>query len=277
MFAVFPKFASRVLAAAAVLAGLSASPALAEGGESFWQGVQKSGQLRCGAAVYAPFVMRDPTTGAYSGFFADLCRQYADVLKVKAVFVDTTWDNIVAGLQAGKWDMSLALNRTPERALAVSFSIPAVQYEVTLAYNKNNPKVGAAPKSMADVDKAGMTVAVTSGTVQDKAVSAVLKQAQVLRLPSEDEARLAVLSKRADLLAGGSDANQLFLQSHADTITTFAPQPALMKQGVAFGFPHQLSYTDIEAFNIFLEQKVATGEINAMFEKSVDEVLKGIH
>lgn len=70
--------------------------------------------------------MRDPATGDYSGFYADLCREFADVLKVKPEFVDTTWDNIVAGLQAGKWDVSLALNRTPARAMAVQFSIPAM-------------------------------------------------------------------------------------------------------------------------------------------------------
>ena len=68
--------------------------------------------------------MRDPATGEYSGFFADLCREFAEVLKVKPEFVDTTWDNIVAGLQAGKWDVSLALNRTPARAMAVQFSDP---------------------------------------------------------------------------------------------------------------------------------------------------------
>ncbi|MGO7428811.1 transporter substrate-binding domain-containing protein, partial [Rhizobium ruizarguesonis] len=85
----------------------------------YWQGVQKAGVLRCGAAVAPPYVMRDPATGEYSGFFADLCKEFAEVLKVKPEFVDTTWDNIVAGLQAGKWDLSLALNRTPTRAMAV--------------------------------------------------------------------------------------------------------------------------------------------------------------
>lgn len=108
--------------------------------------------------------MRDPATGEYSGFFADLCRELADALKVKAQFVNTTWDNIVAGLQAGKWDASLALNRTPARAMAVQFSIPAMQHQISLAYNKNDSKIPQNPRSVADNDKPGVVLAVMSGT-----------------------------------------------------------------------------------------------------------------
>ena len=139
--------------------------------------------------------MRDPATGEYTGFFADLCREFAEALKVKPEFVDTTWDNIVAGLQAGKWDVSLALNRTPARAMAVKFSIPAMEYQISLAYNKENPKIPAGATSVADIDKEGVTLAVMSGTAQDKAISAAVKTAQILRLPGNDETRLAVTFK----------------------------------------------------------------------------------
>jgi polar amino acid transport system substrate-binding protein len=268
-----PKLLTRVAAAAVILSALSMTGAQAEESQSYWQGVKKAGVLRCGAAVYAPFVMRDPASGAYTGFFADLCRQFADVLKVKPVFVDTTWDNIVAGLQAGKWDLSLALNRTPERAMAVGFSIPAVQYEISLAYNKSNPKVGTNPASIQDIDTPEITIALTSGTVQDRLLTGVLKNAKLLRLPSEDEARLAVISRRADFIAGGSDANQFFIQANPDWATSFNPNPALTKQGVAFGLPHQMSAQDVAVVNIFLEEKVATGEVDALVHKAVDEVL----
>jgi len=133
--------ALRTLPALALMGGLTITAAHAQTAEGYWQGVQKAGVLKCGAAVAPPYIMRDPATGDYSGFYADLCREFADVLKVKPEFVDTTWDNIVAGLQAGKWDVSLALNRTPARAMAVQFSIPAMEYQISLAYNKSNPKI----------------------------------------------------------------------------------------------------------------------------------------
>lgn len=267
--------ALRTTAALALMAGLSASAASAETAEGYWQGIQKSGTLRCGAAVAPPYVMRDPASGAYSGFFADLCREFAEVLKVKPEFVDTTWDNIVAGLQAGKWDVSLALNRTPARAMAVQFSIPAMEYQISLAYNKENPKIPAGAAAVADIDKAEVTLAVMSGTAQDKAISAAVKNATILRLPGNDETRLAVVSRRADILVDASDTNQLFTQSNPDWAVALNPTPALAKQGVAFGLPHQLSASDVEVVNIFLEERVATGHVEALIKKAVDDVLKG--
>ncbi len=114
--------ALRATAALAGLVGLSPA-AMAQMAEGYWQAVQKSGAPRCGAAVAPPHVICNAATGENSGFFTDLCREFAETLKVKPEFVDTTWDNIVSGLQAGKWDMSLALNRTPARAMAIQFSI----------------------------------------------------------------------------------------------------------------------------------------------------------
>jgi polar amino acid transport system substrate-binding protein len=275
MFSRLFSSALRAVPVLAVIAGLSTSAAHAQAVEGYWQNVQKAGVLRCGAAVAPPYVMRDPATGDYTGFFADLCRGFAEALKVKPEFVDTTWDNIVAGLQAGKWDVSLALNRTPARAMAVNFSIPAMQYQISLAYNKENPKIPAGATSVADIDKEGVTLAVMSGTAQDKAISAAVKTAQILRLPGNDETRLAVTSKRADILVDASDTNQLFTQSNPQWAVALNPTPALAKQGVAFGLPHQLSFSDVDVVNIFLEEKVATGEVDNMIKKAVDEVLKG--
>ncbi|WP_037152497.1 substrate-binding periplasmic protein [Rhizobium freirei] len=267
--------ALRALPALALMAGVSATSAYAQTADGYWQGVQKAGVLRCGAAVAPPYVMRDPATGEYSGFFADLCKEFADVLKVKPQFVDTTWDNIVAGLQAGKWDVSLALNRTATRAMAVQFSIPAMEYQISLAYNKNNSKIPATAVSVADIDKAGVTIAVMSGTAQDKAISAAVKSATIMRLPGNDETRLALTSKRADILVDASDTNQLLTQANPDWAVALNPKPALAKQGVSFGLPHNMSASDVEVANIFLEEKVATGHVDELIRKAVGEVLKG--
>lgn len=267
--------AVRLIAATAVCTASAVAVAQQSNqGQGYWQQVQKAGALRCGAAVAPPYVMRDPVTGEYSGFFADLCRQFADVLKVKAQFVDTNWDNIVAGLQSGKWDMSMALNRTPPRAMAVNFSIPATKYEISLAYNKTNPRLPANPRSVADIDKPEITLAVMSGTAADKAISAAIKKAKLIRLPSADETRLAVISKRADLVVDASDTNQLFTQSNPDWAVAFNPVPALASQGVSFGLPLQMSASDVAVVNIFLEERMATGEIDELVRKSVDQVLK---
>ncbi|MBK5001329.1 transporter substrate-binding domain-containing protein [Pseudomonas sp. S31] len=234
-----------------------------------WQDVQKAGVLRCGAAVAAPYVMRDAKTGDYSGYFVDLCRDFGEkVLKVKVSFVDTNWDNLVAGLQSSKWDLAMALNQTPERALAVAFSVPATDYQVSLLVNKNNPKVADAKDEIAALDKPEVTFAVMSGTAQDKAISSVVRNGKIMRLPGMDEARLAVMSKRADVLVDASDTNHLFALANPDWTREILPKPALAKQGVAFGLRRDIAAADLEALNIYLRQRRDAGEIQQLVDKA---------
>jgi polar amino acid transport system substrate-binding protein len=240
-----------------------------------WQSVQKAGVLRCGAAVAAPYVMRDPASGQYSGYFVDLCRDFAEnVLKVKAQFVDTSWDNQVAGVQSGKWDMAMALNKTPERAKAVAFSVPATDYQISLLVNKKNPKFAGLGNNLADYDKPGVTIAVISGTAADKAVSAAIKNATLMRLPGSDETRMALMSKRADILADANDTNHLFAMAN-DWTNEVLPVPALAKQGVSFALALQTPPEDMAQLDAYLTQRREAGEIDKLVDKASAEILAG--
>ncbi|NIF27021.1 transporter substrate-binding domain-containing protein [Pantoea sp. Tr-811] len=261
------------------LAGLGAAlwlmQPLAQADTAHWQAVQQAGVLRCGAAVAAPYVMRDPASGQYSGFFVDLCRDFAEhVLKVKAQFVDTSWDNQVAGLQSGKWDMAMALNNTPERAKAVAFSVPATDYQISLLVNRKNPKFSAAGNNLGDYDKPGVTIAVISGTAADKAVTAAVKNATLMRLPGSDETRMALMSKRADILADANDTNHLFAMANA-WANEVLPVPALAKQGVSFALPLQTPADDMAELDAYLTQQRESGEIDKLVDKASAQILAG--
>lgn len=269
MARLFSRSIRNVIACATAIGSLlSVAPAQAADSQ-LWQDIQKAGVLRCGAAVAAPYVMRDAASGQYSGFFVDLCRDFGEkVLKVKVEFVDTNWDNLVAGLQGGKWDLAMALNQTPERALAVAFSAPATDYQISLLVNKDNPKFSEVGSSIADYDKEGVTFAVMSGTAQDKALSAAVKNGKIMRLPGMDETRLAVMSRRADVLVDASDTNRLFAVANPDWAKEVLPEPALAKQGVAFGLRRDVSMADLQVLNIYVTQRRETGEIDALVDKA---------
>ncbi|CAD6514001.1 L-cystine-binding protein TcyA [Paraburkholderia sabiae] len=257
----------------AVVCVVASAPAHAEG-PAGWESVKKAGVLRCGAAVAPPYVMRDPKTGEYSGFFSELCRNFGqNVLKVKVEFVDTTWDNIVAGLQSNKWDLSMALNDTPEREKAISFSAPATDYNVSFVYNRNNPKIAKGAHSIADIDKPGVTVAVMSGSAQDKAITTVFKQAQIMRLPGNDETRLALMSKRADLLADANITNMLLTEAHPDWAVAIQPNPPLAQQEVAFGIRKDTPAADIAMLNKYVSEQVSSGAVNRLIKTSVQSML----
>lgn len=249
-----------------VLSGvLMGSASSAWAADNYWQTIQQKGVLRCGAAPAAPYVMRDPRTQQYSGYFAELCRDFGEkVLKVKVKFVDASWDTLVAGLQSDKWDLAMALNQTPERALAIGFSAPAQDYQISFLVNNQNPKVNNLGSNIADYDKEGVTFAVMSGTAQDKAISAAIKKGKIMRLPGNDESRLALMARRADVLVDASDTNHLFALANPDWAKEVLPAPALAKQGVSFGLPRSVSEADMDVLNIYLTQRRATGEIDQL-------------
>lgn len=264
-----PRYLQKLLIGASVVGALCGMAPAQAADSSVWQDVQKAGVLRCGAAVAAPYVMRDARSGDYSGYFVDLCRDFGEkVLKVKVEFVDTNWDNLVAGLQSGKWDLAMALNQTPERAMAVGFSVPATDYQVSLLVNKDNPKFSESKDVVSDYDKPDVTFAVMSGTAQDKAISAVIKTAKIMRLPGMDEARLAVMSKRADVLVDASDTNHLFAVANPSWTREVLPKPALAKQGVAFGVRRDASAADLQVLNIYVSQRRENGDIDRLVDKA---------
>ena len=264
-----PSSLKALVIAAGLCGALLAQPAAQAAETAIWQDVQKAGVLRCGAAVAAPYVMRDAKTGDYSGYFVDLCRDFGEkVLKVKVAFVDTNWDNLVAGLQSSKWDLAMALNQTPERALAVGFSVPATDYQVSLLVNKDNPKLAEVKDDIAALDKPEVTFAVMSGTAQDKAISSVIRSGKIMRLPGMDEARLAVMSKRADVLVDASDTNHLFALANPGWTREILPKPALAKQGVSFGVRRDISPADLQVLNIYLSQRRETGDIQRLVDKA---------
>ncbi|MBK0097531.1 transporter substrate-binding domain-containing protein [Erwinia sp. S63] len=277
MFHIF-KTVSKTISCAAILGSIVLSAAAkADDGDS-WKQVKASGVLRCGVAASPPYVMRDPKTGDYSGIFPDLCRSFAkDVLKVKPEFVDTNWDNIVAGLQSEKWDISLSLNDTPERRKAISFSAPAVDYSVTFAYNKNNPKIAASATSVTDIDKPGVTVIVLSGTAADKAISTEFKKARIMRLPGFDETRLALMSKRGDVLADDNMSNLMLETAHKDWVKIMTPNPLLAKQGIAMGVRKDMPVNDIGELNKFIQSERASGTVDKLIKQSVEETLAQSH
>ncbi|MFC7397363.1 substrate-binding periplasmic protein [Chelatococcus sp. GCM10030263] len=270
------KWSKLFLVAVGMLGAAIVAPAArAQTADGYWQEVQKRGVLRCGAAIAPPHVMRDPLTGAYSGLFVDFCNEFAEkALGVKAEMVDTTWDNIVAGLQAGRWDLSMAINRTPKRALAIAFSAPVWAYQISLVYDKANPKLKD-PKSLADVDVAGVTIAVKTGSAEDAAMTANVKNATIMRLADVDANRLAVSSRRADIVVEDSDANALFVATDPNRWVAMFPQPAVAKQGIAYGLRRSATAADVDVLNIFLEEKAATGQTATIFQTYVDKIVGG--
>jgi len=257
-----------------IIAGLmfAALAPVGHAADTTWASVRQAGVLRCGAATSEPVVVRDVRTGQYSGPFAALCEKFAkEVLGVKAEFIDTTWGNIVAGVQTGRWDIAMALDRTPERESAVTFTTAVVRTSTTLVYNKANPKIPAGATAIADIDKPNVTIAVMQGSSIDRDMTQVIKRARLLRLPDSDGVRLALISRRADMLADASAANAIFLAANPDWSVPYDLQPPLTQMDMSLGLNKATPEADVAELNRFIEREKAAGTVQANFDAAVQQ------
>ena len=153
-------------------------------------------------ASYAPneFIGSDGHTVV--GMDADLSKALAQVMGLKANVVNATFDTIIPGLAAGKYDMGASsFTDTKEREKTVDF----VDYFIAGESFITKASGGATISGISDI--CGKTVAVEKGTTEEtdagtqskKCTSAGKPAVKVLSFADQNAANLALSSGRADL------------------------------------------------------------------------------
>jgi polar amino acid transport system substrate-binding protein len=242
----------------AVVAALLAGPAAAQERKSLIKEIQQRGELRVGYATADPHSYKDSTSGQWKGIAVDIMEEWAQELGVKHVAVDTSWDAMIAGLQAGKYDVAAALNRRPARAIAVTFSIPYMNVEGTFAVQREKVKA----RTWEELDRKGVKVAVMMGTAEDKALSRVAKALEIVRLPDQNEARIAAQSGRVAAFFDDISGNAKFAQTNKQ-FRLIIPAPVINLEGTAFAIRKGYVYDDLQALDIMVENFNNTGKLRA--------------
>lgn len=138
-------------------------------------------------------VMKDPVSGEIKGLGFDLGKELARRLGVP--FEPVLYPSIGAILDSGRsgsWDVA-HFGFSPERAK--EFDYAPVHLEVEFGYLVPN---GSALSTMTDVDRPGMRVAVQEKSGPDAFFTRSLKNAALVRAPSNPGALEALKSGRAD-------------------------------------------------------------------------------
>jgi cystine transport system substrate-binding protein len=135
------KFASLKKILTAGLIGLTCVAATAHA-EDLLDQVKARGTLRIGLeGTFPPFNSKDTKTGDLVGFDVDIAKAVATKLGVKPEFITTEWSGIIAGLQAGKFDVIVnQVGVTDARKQVLDFS-PAYTYSgAELIQRKNDDR-----------------------------------------------------------------------------------------------------------------------------------------
>ncbi len=208
-----------LLAATAIAAPVTAS---AQSSGSGWEAIRSRKVLRIGVQQAEPWFAKDLSTGTWTGVGPLLGEQIASDMGCTASFVETTFANAPAALQADQFDLMFVLDPTPARALAIDFPFAPMLY-YALAYMT---KEASGPKSWAELDTPETSIAVPIGTSMERWLTKHMQKAVVTRLKTNDEAILHYQSGHSKLLVLYHPALIAFrLRSGQGTV--IVPKPAV--------------------------------------------------
>lgn len=174
------------------------------------------GELRVGWAPYFPHLYMDPKTNEVSGISADILKLLAESLKVKLVMVEDNWSTLVAGLQAGKFDMTppaFAINLP--RAVAITYTNPVYQTPIGLMVRKEDASKW--PDWQA-VDKPGIRITTTLGSSTDQFLSNMIKEAEILRVRADPDSLTQLMTGRAEAWGSTIDSFEEVAQEHPELV-----------------------------------------------------------
>src|SRR5450759_2383039 len=82
-------------------------------GQSAWDRILAAKTIRVGVVQAAPWGLKDPVSGNWTGLVPSYAKAIADALGVKLDLVEVTWGSAIPAIQANKIDMMPSMTVTP--------------------------------------------------------------------------------------------------------------------------------------------------------------------
>lgn len=149
------------------------------------------------APLAEPFTIQKPDQ-SYEGLDIDLTQLLGKKLGVTVEYVPATFQNVVAGIDAAKWDMIPALCITPARQEVIDYSDTTVTVGEVWAV-----RADSAYKSIEDLNKPSVTIPVSTGALSETVTKKFMPNANIVSIPGLNPAQSLqeLLSKRADAIS----------------------------------------------------------------------------
>ncbi|MGE4351859.1 MAG: substrate-binding periplasmic protein [Bdellovibrionales bacterium] len=187
-------------------------PETSEARETALQRVLRTGTLRCGYIVFAPYFEIDPKTGRKSGLGYAFAEAIGEELGVRVEWVEETgWGTFAEGLNAGRYDaLCSPLWESGQRARAALLTRPIFADKV-FAYVRADD--GRFDDGLSALNKKGVRIADYEGDITKKVRELAFPLAQDVALSpltGEGEYLLNVATRKADAVLVGMDAAQRY-------------------------------------------------------------------
>ena len=156
-----------------------------------------SGKLRVGINFGNALLTSKNAKGEPGGIAVDLARELAKRAGVPLEIVSYDSAGPTAdGAKAGAWDVAF-LGSDPARAGEISFTAPYLEIEATYLVPAGSPL-----RTIADVDREGVRIAVSDKSAYDLYLTRSLKQAKLVRVPGPDASVDLFFKDKLEALAG---------------------------------------------------------------------------
>ncbi|QOV33175.1 transporter substrate-binding domain-containing protein [Streptomyces ferrugineus] len=231
-----------------------------DSGKAAWvDKIKKAGVLRVGCADAPPTIVVK-ADGTCSGPDLIPLENFADGIGVKIKTVATTWQNIVAGLQADKYDVAADLDQTVERSLAIRFTHGSWSYPGVFLVERDSDYTSS--KQILDANK---PIATTQGSALDAALQKA--EAKELRVDTYQNAAAGVKAGKAiGIFADLGTAVDMATKDKSLGIVV--PDPAIFVHHVAYGVPSGIDARSMDILNVAIDNSVASGEIDRAFAEA---------
>ena len=209
------RLAALALSAAALLAACGKKDAAADRLEA----IKAKGEMVIALeGNWAPWSFHDDT-GALVGYDVEVGKAIAEKLGVKATFIEGEWDGLLAGVEAGRYDMVInGVDITDSRKQSYDFSTPYAYIRTALVTRKDNDTIHSFE------DLKGKTTANSIGSTYMELAEQY--GATCSGVDTLDETIQMVLQGRADATLNADVSFYDYLSQHPDAdiqIVAFAP------------------------------------------------------
>lgn len=165
----------------------------------------------------------------------------------------TTFEELLSGVQAGRWDMNVPIFVTDERAKDVAFSIPVWALGDGFVVREGNPKQLTSYEAVAV--RSDAKLGLIPGQVQvDKAKSAGVNDSQILLFKDQQEVIAALLTGEIDAFAATAIGNSAIADANPGLVSV----------------PHEISKDDevpVGAFSFSKENHELLKAVNGQLRK----------
>lgn len=236
-------------------------PGVARAQRSGLDVVRERGHILVGTTGdYRPFSFLNPSTGEYEGLDVDAARLLGEALGVEVRFVATTWSTLSGGILDARYDIAMSgITRTLDRLTSVG---------LTDAYATLGkcPLVRASDRdrfrTLADIDRPGVTIGVNPGGTNESFVRASMRQAEIVVIERNLDIPDAVAAGEVDVMITDNVEAVLVARDRPE-LHAVSPDAPFTREDVGY-----MVRRDDQAFlnwlNLWLHQMRARGELEAL-------------